>query len=172
MVREIRPQKVPWLKVGNSQECPRVSRATPTTQGGVFLQRAAEAYVWKVVSLTPARPLWIPFRELGSKPLTRIANHKLDWVLGASTDVRAWIMSCPGPVPDPWLMELELVMKVTWKRELGFSNGLVTGWSEGHVRDLLRSLWAVGRLEVILEQALDLRGSRTQVPLRSCRVSG
>ena len=36
-------------------------------------------------------------------------------------------LACPGPVPDPRLMELELVTKVTWKRELGFSSGLVTG---------------------------------------------
>ena len=43
-------------------------------------------------------------------------------------------MSCPAPdkrvpgiVLDPLLMQLELVMKVTWKRELGFSSGLVTG---------------------------------------------
>ena len=28
-------------------------------------------------------------------------------------------------------MELELVTKVTWKRELGFSSGLVTGWTRG-----------------------------------------
>ena len=61
----------------------------------------------------------IPFRELVSKPLTRVANRKLDWVLGASTDVRAWIMSCLVPVnvsqssPNPLLMELELVTKVT-----------------------------------------------------------
>ena len=79
------------------------------------------------------KPLLVPL-ELAGKPLTRIENRKLGWVLGASTDVRAWIMSCPapqlacpGPVPDPRLMELELVTKVTWKRELGFSSGLVTG---------------------------------------------
>ena len=71
--------------------------------------------------------------ELAGKPLTQIANRKLGWVRGASTDVRAWVMSCParlacpGPIPDPRLMELELVTKVTWKRELGFSSGLVTG---------------------------------------------
>ena len=71
--------------------------------------------------------------ELASKPLTRIANRKLGWVLGASTDVRAWIMSCPtpvrcpSPVPHPRLMEPELVTKVTWKRELGFNSELVTG---------------------------------------------
>ena len=36
-------------------------------------------------------------------------------------------LACPGPVPDPVLMKLELMTKVTWKRELGISNGLVTG---------------------------------------------
>ena len=35
-------------------------------------------------------------------------------------------LACHGPVLDPRLMELELVTKVTWKRELGFSSGLVT----------------------------------------------
>ena len=40
-------------------------------------------------------------------------------------------LACPGPVPDPRLMELELVTKVTWKRELGFSSGLVTRWTRG-----------------------------------------
>ena len=65
--------------------------------------------------------------ELAGKLLTRNANRKLDWVRAASTDVRARIMSCLGPIPDPRLMELELVTKITWKRELGFSSGLVTG---------------------------------------------
>ena len=32
-------------------------------------------------------------------------------------------LACPGPVPDPQLMELELVTKVTWKRELGLRVG-------------------------------------------------
>ena len=32
-----------------------------------------------------------------------------------------------------------------------------------------RLLWAVGRLEVVPERALDLRGSRTQVPLGICQ---
>ena len=41
------------------------------------------------------KPLLVPL-ELASKPLTRIANRKLGWVRGASTDVRAWIMSCPA----------------------------------------------------------------------------
>ena len=72
------------------------------------------------------KPLLVPL-ELVGKPLTRIANRKLDWIFGASTDVRAWITSCPDPVPDPLLMELELVTKVAWKRELGFNSKLVTG---------------------------------------------
>ena len=42
------------------------------------------------------KPLLVPF-ELAGKPLTRIANRKLDWVPGASTDVRDWIMRCPAP---------------------------------------------------------------------------
>ena len=42
------------------------------------------------------KPLLVPL-ELAGKPLTRITNRKLDWVFGASTDVRAWIMSCPTP---------------------------------------------------------------------------
>ena len=72
--------------------------------------------------------------ELAGKLLTRIANRKLDWV-SRSEDGRASLdnelscprLACPGPVPYPQLMELELVTKVTLKRELGFSNGLVTG---------------------------------------------
>ena len=43
------------------------------------------------------KPLLVPL-ELAGKPLTRIENRKLGWVLRASTDVRAWIMSYPAPV--------------------------------------------------------------------------
>ena len=42
------------------------------------------------------KPLLVPL-ELAGKPLTRIANRKLGWIRGASTDVRAWIMSCLAP---------------------------------------------------------------------------
>ena len=42
------------------------------------------------------KPLLVPL-ELAGKPLTQIANRKLDWVRGASTDVRAWVMSCLAP---------------------------------------------------------------------------
>ena len=62
LVREIWPREVSWLRVWNSRECPRsIPERPPRPKRGGFLQRAAEAYVWKVVSLTPARPLWIPF---------------------------------------------------------------------------------------------------------------
>ena len=42
------------------------------------------------------KPLLVPL-EVAGKPLTRIANYKLGWVRGASTDVRAWIMSYAAP---------------------------------------------------------------------------
>ena len=101
-------------------------------KGGVESYRGLQKHLYGGTSLNGGeKPLLVPL-ELASKPLTRIANRKLDWIRGASTDVRAWIMSCPrprlacpGPVPDPRLTELELVTEVTWKRELGFSSGLV-----------------------------------------------
>ena len=43
------------------------------------------------------KPLLVPL-ELAGKRLTRIENRKLGWVLGASMDVRARVMSCPTPV--------------------------------------------------------------------------
>ena len=51
------------------------------------------------------KPLLIPL-ELADKPLTRIENRKLGWVLRASTDVRAVptpvsvSRSSPGPAAD------------------------------------------------------------------------
>ena len=75
-----------------------MSRSDPhDPKGGEgALQRAAEAYVWENLSSGGEKPLLVPL-ELAGKPLIRIENHKLGWVLGASTDVRAWIMSCPAP---------------------------------------------------------------------------
>ena len=97
MVMEIRPQEVPGLKIRNSRECPRSVPERPhDPKGGGVPQRAAEAYVWGKSPSGGEELLLIPF-ELASKPLTRITNHKLDWVFGASMDVRAWIMSCPTP---------------------------------------------------------------------------
>ena len=43
------------------------------------------------------KPLLVPL-ELAGKPLTRIENRKLGWVLRAGTDVQAWVMSCPAPI--------------------------------------------------------------------------
>ena len=113
-----------------SRECPG---ATPTTPRGGSCRGLLKHMYGGTSPSGGEKPLLVPF-ELAGKSFTRITNRKLDWVLEASTDVRAWIMSClapllacPGPVLDPLLMELELVMEVTWKRELGFSSGLVTG---------------------------------------------
>ena len=79
---------------GASRECPG---ATPTTpKGGGVLQRAAEEYVWGTSPSGDEKPLLVSL-ELAGKPLTRIANRKLGWVRGASTDVRAWVMSCLAP---------------------------------------------------------------------------
>ena len=95
LVKEIQPWKVLGLKVGNSREC---LGATPTTpKGGGVLQRAVEAYVCGNLPSGDEKPLFVPL-ELAGKPLTRFTNRKLGWVLGVSTDVRAWIMSCPAPV--------------------------------------------------------------------------
>ena len=82
-------------KVGNSRECPG---ATPTTpRGGGVSCRGLQKHMYGGTSPESGeKPLLVPL-ELVGKPLTRIANRKLDWVLGASTDVRAWIMSCPAP---------------------------------------------------------------------------
>ena len=38
-----------------------------------------------------------PFLGVSGQPLTRIVNHKLDWVFRASTDVQVQIMICPVP---------------------------------------------------------------------------
>ena len=80
-----------------SREFPGVSQSDPhDPKGGKVLQRAAEAYVWGTSLNGGEKPLLVPL-ALAGKPLTRIADGKLGWVLGASTDVRAWIMSCPAP---------------------------------------------------------------------------
>ena len=64
-----------------------MSRSDPTTPRGGFLQRVAEAYVGGMSPSGGEKPLLVSF-ELAGKPLTRIENRKLGWVLGASMDVR------------------------------------------------------------------------------------
>ena len=86
LVREIRPREVPGLKVGNSRECPG---ATPTTPRGGGSCRGLHKHKYGGTSPSGGeKPLLVPL-ELAGKPLTRIENRKLGWVLGASTDVRA-----------------------------------------------------------------------------------
>ena len=99
LVGEIRPREVLGLKIRNfsgvSWECPG---ATPTTpRGGGMSCRGLQKHMYGGTSQNGGeKPLLVPL-ELAGKPLTRIENCKLGWVLGASTDVRAWIMSSPAP---------------------------------------------------------------------------
>ena len=75
-----------------------MSRSDPhDPKGGGVLQRAAEALYGGTSPSGGEKPLLVPL-ELASKPLTRIENRKLGWVLRASTDVRTWKISCPAPV--------------------------------------------------------------------------
>ena len=81
---------------GVSRKCPG---ATPTTPrgGGGWSYRGLQKHMYGGTSPSGGeKPLLVPL-ELVGKPLTRIVNRKLDWVFGASTDVRAWVMSCPAP---------------------------------------------------------------------------
>ena len=86
MVREIRPWEVLGLKVGNFLECPGATPHDP--RGG---------HMYGGTSLSGGEKPLLVSLELAGKPLTGITNRKLDWILEASTDVRAWIMSCPAP---------------------------------------------------------------------------
>ena len=98
LVREIRPREVPGLKVGNSRECPgSVPERPHDPKGGGGSCRGLQKHMYGGTSPSGGeKPLLVPL-ELAGKPLTRIENRKLGWVLGASTDVRAWVMSSPDP---------------------------------------------------------------------------
>ena len=97
LVREIRPQEVSELKVGNSRECPgSVPERPPTTPRGGSC-RGLQKHIYGGPSLSDGEKQLLVSLELASNLLTRITNHKLDWVLGASMNVRAWIMSCLAP---------------------------------------------------------------------------
>ena len=75
-----------------------MSRSDPhDPKGGGGSCRGLQKHMyWRTSPSGGEKPLLVPL-ELADKPLTRIENRKLGWVLGASTDVRAWIMSCPAP---------------------------------------------------------------------------
>ena len=83
---------VPGLKVENSRECPRV---TPTTPRGGGSCRGLQQHMYGGTSPSGGKKPLLASFELAGKPLTRIMNCKLDWVLGAITDVRAWVLSSP-----------------------------------------------------------------------------
>ena len=93
LFREIRPQKISRLKVRNFLECPR---ATPTTPRGGSC-RGLQKHMYGGTSPNGGEKPLLVLLELAGKPLTQITNRKLDWVLGASTDVQAWIISCLAP---------------------------------------------------------------------------
>ena len=98
LVREIRPREVPGLKVGNSRECPgSVPERPPQPKGGRGSCKGLQKHMYRGTSPSGGeKPLLVPL-ELAGKPLIRIENRKLGWVLGASTGVQAWVMSCPAP---------------------------------------------------------------------------
>ena len=87
------PYTVGKLKRRVSPEC---LGATPTTLGMGSCKVLQKHMYGGTSSSGGEKPLLVSL-ELAGKPLTRIINRKLDWVLGASTDVRVWIMSCPTP---------------------------------------------------------------------------
>ena len=80
---------------GVSRECPG---ATPATPKGGGSYRGLQKHMYGGTSPSGGEKALLVSFELGGKPLTRITNCKLGWVLGASTDVRAWIMSCLTPI--------------------------------------------------------------------------
>ena len=85
-----------------SRECPRsvpgVSRSDPHDPKGGGGCKGLQKHMYGGTSPSGGeKPLLVPL-ELAGKPLTRIANRKLGWVCGVSTDVRAWIMSYPAPI--------------------------------------------------------------------------
>ena len=112
------------------KECPRTTPTTP--RGGSC--RGLQKHMYGGMSPSGGeKPLLVPL-ELAGKPLTRITNRKLDWGsrsehkrASLDTEMSRPQLACPGPGPNPLLMELKLVTKITWKHELGFSSGLVTG---------------------------------------------
>ena len=82
----------------NSRECPgSVQERPPRSQGGGGSCRGLQKHMYGGTSPSGGEKPLLVSLELAGKPLTRIENRKLGWVLRASTDVRAWIMSCPAP---------------------------------------------------------------------------
>ena len=84
-----------------SRECPGsvsgVSRSDPHNPGGGSF-RGLQKHMYGGTSPSSDEKLLLVPLELAGKPLTRIANRKLGWILGVSTDVRAWVMSYPAPI--------------------------------------------------------------------------
>ena len=91
-------QEVIGLKVGNSRECPRNVPERPLRpKGGRGPAKGCRSTCMEGGVSHSGSAIVDPFQELAGKLLTRITNRKLDWVLGASTNVRTWVMNCPNP---------------------------------------------------------------------------
>ena len=72
-----------------NREFPGVSRSDPHDPKGGGSCRGLQKHMYGGTSPSGGeKPLLILF-ELAGNPLTRITNRKLDWVFGASTNVRA-----------------------------------------------------------------------------------
>ena len=74
-----------------------MSRSDPHDPRGGGSCRGLQKNMYGGTSLSGGEKPLLVSLELAGKPLTRIENRKLGWILGASTDVRAWVMSCPAP---------------------------------------------------------------------------
>ena len=74
-----------------------MSRSDPHDPKGGGSCRGLQKHMYGRTSPSGGEKPLLVSLELAGKLLTRIANRKLGWVRGASTDVRAWIMSCPVP---------------------------------------------------------------------------
>ena len=78
-----------------NQEFPECPGANPHDPREGVLQRMPKHMYGGLSPSGGEKLLRIPF-ELAGKLLIRVTNCKLDWILRASTDVRAWIISCPA----------------------------------------------------------------------------
>ena len=94
LVKETRSREVLGLKVGS---VPKVSQSDPHDPKGGGSCKGLQKHMYGGTSPSGDEKPLLVLLELAGKPLTQITNRKLDWVLGASTDVRAWIMSFLAP---------------------------------------------------------------------------
>ena len=86
------------VKLKSSRECPK---ATLAQVGGRPAEDCRSICIEGGV-LPSGSVLEITFWELASETLTQLAILKLEWVVGASTNVRAWIMCVSLKIALGW----------------------------------------------------------------------